>query len=272
MASEKSGFLGRLFGKKPSEPEEPAQVVREELPITQPMVGLCFNYQRGLALDSEYLSDAGLDLVLEVLDQHKLRATFNCPAKLCETAPDRLKTISEAGHELAVLGYADESPRDLTDDALAQMILACRNAFLNRGFQPVGFRSPHSHWDERLFKDLVKHRFVYNAEHEHAKRPYVLARGAAPLFRIPVRTDDRMLRSRREKRDLTVSKHHRVVRKAVRDRYFVTVCFHPWILAENQLHMEHWREWLDTAIHSGAKLAAMEDVLPAKYRGAEGKL
>ncbi|MBN2561843.1 MAG: polysaccharide deacetylase family protein [Phycisphaerae bacterium] len=266
MPEDDSGFLGRLLGRRKKGLVEP---IREELPISQPTIGLCFDYERGLAYDSEYLSDVGLDQVMKTLDRHGLRATFNCPAKLCETAPNKLKLIVEAGHELAVLGYADESPHDLADDALKQMVYTCRNAFLNRGYQPIGFRSPHSRWDERLPAELVRQRFVYNAEHEHARHPYILLPGDPPLVRIPVRTDDRALRSRKEKRELAVSKHHRVVRKAIQDRHFVTIGFHPWILAENVERMRHWEEWLETAIRSGAKVLALEDILPARYRNAE---
>jgi peptidoglycan/xylan/chitin deacetylase (PgdA/CDA1 family) len=267
LAEDRSGFLGRLLGKT----KQSIAGGREELPISQPTIGLCFDYERGVACDSAYLSDVGLERILEVLRGYGLRATFQCPAKLCTAAPDRLEMIAEAGHELGVLGYADESPRDLSDDALRQMVLACRNAYLSRGLHPIGFRSPHSHWDERLCVELSRYRFVYNAEHEHAKRPYVLISGKTPLVRIPLRTDDRMLRSREEKRDLTIAKHHRVVRKAIQGRYFVAVCFHPWILAENQARMAHWEEWLETAVESGARMVALEDALPAGYRDAAPK-
>jgi len=258
LAEESRGFLGRLFRKN----KEAARPVREELPISHPTVGLCFDYERGLAYDSPSLSDLGLRDILKVLDRHKLRATFNCPAKLCETAADQLEMIKEAGHELGVLGYADESPRDLTDDALKQLVFTCRNAFYNRGFLPVGFRSPHSHWDQRLCVELAKARFRYNAEHDHANHLYVLVPGDPPLVRIPLRTDDSALRSRKEKIFLATSKHHRVVRKAVHDGHFVAICFHPWILAEDLQRMRHWEEWLETAVKSGAKMVALEDALP----------
>ncbi len=124
LAEDRSGFLGRLLGKT----KQSTAAEREELPIPQPTIGLCFDYERGVACDSAYLSDIGLERILEVLRGYGLRATFHCPAKLCTAAPDRLKMIAEAGHELGVLGYADESPRDLSDDALRQMVLACRTA------------------------------------------------------------------------------------------------------------------------------------------------
>ncbi len=257
------GLLGRLLGKK-----RRPRAARETLAHSEPLVGLCFDYERGLAYDSLSLSDAGLEHILKVLRSHGLRATFNCPAKLCETAVEQLEMIAEAGHELGVLGYADESPRDLTDDAIRQLVYTCRNAFLSRGFQPIGFRSPHSHWDQRLCVELAKQHFRYDAEHDHAEGLYVLVEGDPPLMRLPLRTDDRALRRREEKALLAMSKHHRLVRKAVQGRRFVAICFHPWILAEEPERMRHWEEWLETAIGTGAKIVALEDALPQEYRRA----
>ncbi len=265
MAEEHAGFLGRWFGRKRST----GAAHHEAIPVSQPTVGLCFNYERGLAYDSAYLSDTGLEHVLKILQRHGLRGTFNCPAKLCETAADRLEMIVDAGHELGVLGYADESPRELTDGAMKQLVYACRNGFQSCGFKPVGFRSPRSHWDDRLCVELRRHGFRYNAEHDHSPHLYVLDPGDPPLIRVPIRTDDKDLRRREEKAQTARSKHHRVVRKAVEACRFVSVCFHPWILAENLERMRHWEEWIETAVGSGALMVALEDALPNARRSDE---
>lgn len=264
MSDRPLGFLSRLFGKK----ADSAPAARVDLPLDQPTIGLCFNYERGVAYDSEYLSDVGLDLVLQRLQHHRLRATFNCPAKLCETALPKLEMILAAGHEIAALGYTDEDARALSIDAIKQMLYACRNAFNARGLQPIGFRAAGGHWDDRLAPELGRHRFVYSAEHDHARKLYVLQPGEPALVRIPVRTDDRLLRSRQEKREVAISNHHRYVRRAVQERSFASICFHPWILAEDLDRMRHWEEWLDTAVGTGARLTALQDVLPPLYRPA----
>ena len=262
MPEQEPNFLTRWFNSQ----EDPAKPARQELPVPQPTLGLCFDYERGLNFDSEYLSDIGLEDVMKVLQRYKLRATINCPAKLCETAPQRIEMILQAGHEIVILGHANESLLELNSDALKQLTFTCRNAFHRRGCRPIGFRSPRSTWNPLLAPELVRQDFIYSAEHDHAKRPYVLAAGKAPLLRIPIRTDDHNLRSRKEKKDLAISKHHRVVRKALHGRHFVAVCFHPWILAEETDCMEHWKEWLDTALQIGVQAGALEDVLPAEFR------
>lgn len=262
LPEQEPGFITRWFNTQ----EEPAQPAHQELPVTQPTLGLCFDYERGLNYDSEYLSDIGLDEVMKVLQRYQLRATINCPARLCESAPQRIEAIVQAGHEIVMLGYANESLLELNSDALKQLVFSCRNAFHRRGCRPVGFRSARSTWNPLLAPELVRQEFTYSAEHDHAKRPYFLITGKTPLLRIPIRTDDHNLRSRREKKDLAISKHHRVVRKAFQGRYFVAVCFHPWILAEEPDHLDHWKEWLDTALQIGLRAGALEDVLPPEYR------
>ena len=259
MSDENTGLWGRLFGRKKATAELAAG---QEVPVPQATVGLCFNYERGVAYDSEYLSEIGLEHVMKTLQRHKLRATFNCPAKLCEIAPDRVKMIAAAGHEIAILGYADESPKELTDDGIKQLVFTCRNIFIKTGLRPLGFQAPHSHWDERLCRELARQHFRYSAEHDHAKLPYVIDAGPPPLLRIPISTDDRAMLRSEETVEKTISKHHRRLRQAVDDRHFVAICFHPWILAEESSRMQHWEEWLQAAVNFRVKLGPLADVLP----------
>ena len=44
--------------------------------------------------------------------------------------------------------------------------------------------------------------------------------------------------------------------------HFVAIAFHPWILAEEPDRMPHWEEWLDGAVNAGARVGALEDLLP----------
>lgn len=258
-------MLERLFKSFRKTESTPAA---SPLAVSQATVGLCFNYERGLRFESEFLTDQGAEYILKTLKRHNLRATFFCPAKLCETAPDHLAQLARAGHELAVLGYCDESPRELTDDAVKQLVYACRNAFAKRGYHPVGFRAPGSQWDARLCAELARQNFTYDAEHDHAKQPYLIP-GPPPIVRVPIRTDDRGLRRSEDTYDATVSKHLRSLRKALANKTFVSICFHPWILAEDMQRMEHWEQWVGAAVRGGARVVPLQDVVPAG--GAEGK-
>lgn len=255
------GGLFDKFKKKSDTEGEPL-----ELPVDRPTIGLCFNFERGLLFESEYLFDVGLQHILQTLKEYKLRATFNCPAKLCDIGPDHLKTIANAGHEIAVLGFNDESPKDLTDEAIRQLVFSCRTAFTRRGYNPIGFRAPHSKWDMRLMHELARQNFKYSAEHDHAKQPYIVVKGPPSVVRLPTYTDDRGLRRSEDTQDAVVSKHLRVLRKAIQNKRFASIVFHPWILAEDMQRMEHWQAWVRGAVREGARVCAMEDVLPKEYR------
>jgi peptidoglycan/xylan/chitin deacetylase (PgdA/CDA1 family) len=258
MADESSGFLGRMFGKAPKDalPSDPH--VR---PVSKTTVGLCFDFSRGIGFESIELSDTGLKHVLGILRGRGLTATFFCPAKLCETAPQCLDWIAREGHEIGCLGYGDEKPSDLTDEAIVQILRGCRGAFERRGLKPIGYRYPHSEWDDRLCAPLLQQRFRYNAHHDHAKHPYVLRPGEPGLVRVPICTDDRGLRRREETYNEVISKHHRQLRKAIARGNFVSICFHPWILVEAMERMSHWEEWVDGAVKSGAAVGGIGKVL-----------
>lgn len=267
-------MFDRWFGKKKAEAprskpvcaasgSDPARVSPDgELAVPDTTIGLCFNFMRGMAYDSESLSDEGLVLVLETLAQRGLRATFFCSSKLCDTSPDVIRRIAQAGHEIGALGYADEVPTELPDEALTQLALSCRRAFEKLGIRVHGFRAPKSKWDGRLMSVLALHGYTYSAEHDHAHHPYWMETDVRRIVRIPVRTDDRGLRRSGETYDDVVSKHFRVLRKAIQRKCFVTVCFHPWILADSAERMDHWRMWLDQVVRSGAKAGALADALP----------
>ncbi len=258
---EASVLLGRLFDrfKKGS-----GEARRREVSVVKPFIGLCFDFERDIGYESKYLADTGLDYILEALDKHGLRATFSCPAKLCELVPDQIARIAQGGHELAAMGYADELLRDISDETLGQLVHSCVQAFASRGVRPVGFRSPGAGWDDRLCAELVRQGFRYNAEHDHAKHPYELLGGAKRLLRLPMRTDDKGLRRSEDTYNSTVSKHLRVVRKAIQHGHFCAIAFHPWILAEDMERMEHWESWLEYAVHSGATVGPLTDALPAE--------
>ncbi len=253
-------MLERLFRSR-KKTEAAASPTASPPVIDEATVGLCFNYERGLRFESEYLSDLGVEHIMKVLKRLNLRGTFFCPAKLCETSPDHIARIAREGHELAVLGYYDEDPRELTEDAIKQLVYACRNAFGRRGYHPVGFRAPGSHWDARLCAELARQNFLYNAEHDHAKQLYYVP-GPPPILRVPIRTDDRGLRRSEDTYDATVSKHLRSLRKALAGKYFVSICFHPWILAEDMQRMEHWEQWIGAAVRGGARVLPLEAVIP----------
>lgn len=276
MSETSPSWWSRIFRK--SETAAPAAKVSHatgehfgELPVAGATVGLCFDYERDLNMDSSpELSDFGIEHILEVLKQRKVRATFNCAAKLCEEMTHQIRRIADHGHELAVYGYAGESWAELDAAAIKQLLYKCRAAFSRAGFSPIGFRSKSTQCNAIMARELALNRFRYNAQHDHAKHPYVCLKDDPPLARIPVATDDRGYtrgkKKEHEEASKVVSKHDRYLRKALVRGHFISIAYHPWILAEEKSRMREWEIWLDAAIKSGAKVGALEDALPPEYR------
>ncbi len=254
----KIGFISRLFGKKSDNPENGKKL----LPSNEARLGLCFHYERGINFCSEFLSEVGLKYILKELKRQEVKATFFCPARLAETVPEHVTGLYRRGHEIAALGNEGEAPAEQTDDGVKQLVYTCRAKFANIGVPIVGFRAPHGQWDERLCRELARQKYRYSAEHEHTKGVYVITPGKPPLYRVPIYSTDKGLLRREETVNRTISKHHRLLRKASEGRHFTSVCFHAWILAEEKDRMQHFIDWLNAAVKLGIKIGPLRDALP----------
>lgn len=253
---DQSGFFSRLLGRGGGH-------APQEIRVTRPTLTLSFDYERGLAFDDAQLADTGLDHVLKFLARHKLRATFNCVAKIAEDAPDRIRAIADGGHEVACHGYMHESPRDLDDVQLRQMLFRAREAFSKIGVTVIGFRSPRSHWDERLATELARLGFCYNAEHDKAHFPYVLVSAPRTIVRMPVTTDDWGYIKYPSEPDRVPQRHYRYVKRALQETFFLGLGYHPWVLAEKPQRLREWESLVEGAVRSGMRICPFADVLPA---------
>lgn len=52
----------------------------------------------------------GLELIVDLLARHKLRATFAVPAVIAEILPGEVRELAGAGHEIAAMGVRHEDP------------------------------------------------------------------------------------------------------------------------------------------------------------------
>lgn len=238
------------------------QILQFRRPDIPPALTLSFDYERGLSGDDPSLADAGLEAVLAGLARRRLRATFNCCAKLAELAPERIRGIRDAGHEVACHGYAHESPRDLSDGDLRDMLRRSIEAFGALSIRPFGFRSPQSHWDKRLMRELATAGFRYSAEHDRANRPYVITRQPAALIRFPVRTDDWDY-IRNPAAPEVVSRHTAYLRTAAAAKLPLALGYHPWVLAQDVRRVHDWEALVDLALELQVPIAPFADLLPS---------
>ena len=70
----------------------------------------------GALSQGRYGAKVGVPRVLDLLEQHGIRATFFIPARNAERYPDRVRQIADAGHEIAHHGYTHSSPTEMSRD------------------------------------------------------------------------------------------------------------------------------------------------------------
>src|SRR5215469_18145611 len=91
---------------------------------------------------AEYGPHAGIWRILRILDEEKVKATFNTCGGIAERYPEAVKAIVEQGHEIAGHGYHHETARDLTREQEHDVMRRTGAMIKQRtGHQPIGWRS-----------------------------------------------------------------------------------------------------------------------------------
>jgi len=105
--------------------------------------------------------------ILEILSKQRVRATFFVLGYIAERAPDLIKEIKSAGHEIASHGYKHQKISTLTedqfDDDLKKSVRAIKGAC---GVSPVGYRAASFSITQKTkwaLKILSKNGFKYDS-------------------------------------------------------------------------------------------------------------
>lgn len=86
---------------------------------------------------------ANVERVLELLDRHRVKATFFALGKVCRTHPQLLTAVAAAGHEVASHGYGHELVYRMTPQALREDLRRSIDVIGEQtGRAPVGYRAP----------------------------------------------------------------------------------------------------------------------------------
>jgi peptidoglycan/xylan/chitin deacetylase (PgdA/CDA1 family) len=129
----------------------------------------------------------GLPRMLALLAAAGARATCFFPGAVAERHPAAVRAVLDAGHELALHGYAHRR--------LDAMGAAQQRADLDRGVaalraaggaQPLGYRAPAWELTPVTLALLGRHGFLYDSSLMGDDRPYVLAAGCEALVELPV--------------------------------------------------------------------------------------
>jgi peptidoglycan/xylan/chitin deacetylase (PgdA/CDA1 family) len=136
----------------------------------------------------------GVPRLLRLLDRTGIRATFFVPGYTAERWPVAIRSIRDAGHEIAHHGYMHEPSRaggveasEAAEEARLVRGLEALETVL--GVRPVGYRAPNWEITYRLPALLARHGFTYDSGLMDSDWPYRLAvsaeKRAATIVELP---------------------------------------------------------------------------------------
>ena len=99
----------------------------------------------GVLSQGTYGAKVAVPLIIELLAQHDLGATFFVPGRVAERHPQRVREIIAAGHEIGLHGYTHRNPSELSRSEEDQELVQSLGILRQLGAQPSGYRSPS--WD-----------------------------------------------------------------------------------------------------------------------------
>lgn len=130
----------------------------------------------------------GIPRILAILERHGVRGTFFVPGYTADRYPDVVRSIADAGHELAHHGYLHEQPTALTLEGEIEALDRGLEA-LDRvaGVRPVGYRAPMWDLSWRTPELLHDRGFLYDSSLMDADAPYELAVGnGRSIVELPI--------------------------------------------------------------------------------------
>ena len=130
----------------------------------------------------------GVPRILGLLERHGVRGTFFVPGYTADRYPDVVRSIADAGHELAHHGYLHEQPTALTLEGEIEALDRGLEA-LDRvaGVRPIGYRAPMWDLSWRTPELLHERGFLYDSSLMDADSPYELAVGdGRSLVELPI--------------------------------------------------------------------------------------
>jgi peptidoglycan/xylan/chitin deacetylase (PgdA/CDA1 family) len=120
-------------------------------------------HRPGVLSQGHYGAKVGVPLILALLADVDLRATFFVPGAVAARYPDRVREILAGGHEVALHGYTHRSPAALSpveeEDELRRSLEVLRAL----GADPAGYRSPSWDFSEHTLGLLAREGILYSS-------------------------------------------------------------------------------------------------------------
>lgn len=129
--------------------------------------------------------------ILELLARNEIQATFFVPGFSAHRYPAVVRSIAEAGHEIAHHSYFHENTVGMDERTEADMIdLGLRALWDVAGVRPTGYRAPMWEMNYHTPKLLAERGFVYDSSLMDSDHPYLLSvsenADAETLVEVPV--------------------------------------------------------------------------------------
>ena len=137
---------------------------------------------------AEYGPSVATPRILDMLDNHSIKASFYVPGYVAETHVEMVKEIARRGHEIAHHGYMHEPPATLTKDREEEVLHQGISILGDiTGEAPRGYRSPSWELSEHSVDLLASHGFHYDSSLMGDDAPYTLNAGTPQsLVEIPI--------------------------------------------------------------------------------------
>lgn len=274
MSDKPAGFLNRVLGRKSADETDAAPALASRLDTAPmdagPILTLCFSYERGDNPREVTSADYALNMLLKGLSRLKIRATFQCPARLAETAFAQVTLIRDAGHEIACQGYRHETPADLTGAGLTATLKKCREVLGELEIAPAGFHPPAEISDAADFQRIAAEGFRYISELSREDGPRLLVDKPGPLVRMPIAGNDSGYARHPENPRHVVEKHAALIERLARKKHYLALNYHTWVLGESRERFSHLEELLKLALDHQVQFRPFVQALPAPYRPKPG--
>jgi len=138
----------------------------------------------GILSQGTYGAKVAVPLILELLADKGVTATFFIPGRVAERHPTRVEAIVEAGHEVAHHGYTHTSPTSLSRDEEDLELAKGLEVLRSFGTDVTGYRSPAWDFSANTEELLERHGFVYSSNFMDDLRPY--RRETSGLIELPI--------------------------------------------------------------------------------------
>ncbi|MBD3206344.1 polysaccharide deacetylase family protein [Candidatus Bathyarchaeota archaeon] len=121
--------------------------------------------------------------ILDLLDDHEIKATFFIVAMNAVNHPDVIAEIASRGHDIATHGWEHEKISHLYKVEETERLLKCVEALEDAsGVRPVGNRTAGGELSPHTLDILAENGFIYDSSLRGSDMPYKLENG---LIEIP---------------------------------------------------------------------------------------